>query len=103
MSWLNQSKSIDHLPTAAYLTLVMTAESIQGEISNLFKEHGLRASQYNVLRIAWSRRRGLTCSEINERMLVRESDTTRMVDGLVKLGAVERQRDDKDRRVVRYA
>ena len=43
----------------------------------------------------------LTCGEIGSRMVTPEPDVTRLVDRVVKRELVVRQRDTRDRRVVR--
>ena len=67
----------------------------------LFKEHGLSAPQYNVLRILrGAGPDGLRCQEIGDRMVQRVPDITRLLDRLVDRDLVARQRSDEDRRVV---
>ena len=61
----------------------------------------LSNSQYNALRILRGTHPGrLPSSEIGSRMIARDPDVTRLVDGLVKRGLVDRQRSETDRRVV---
>ena len=61
----------------------------------------LTFAQYNVLRILRGAvAGGLSCSEISERMVTRDSDITRLLDRLEVRGLVERSRSREDRRVV---
>ena len=71
------------------------------EIGELLRAHGLTSPQYNVLRILrGAGERGLTASDIGDRMITRDPDVTRLVDRLEKRGLVERWRCGEDRRVV---
>lgn len=61
----------------------------------------LTNGQYNVLRILrGSHPNRLTAGEIVERMIARDPDVTRLVDRLVARGLAERERSERDRRVV---
>lgn len=61
----------------------------------------LTNGQYNVLRILrGSHPHKLTAGEIVERMIARDPDVTRLVDRLVARGLAERERSQRDRRVV---
>jgi DNA-binding MarR family transcriptional regulator len=57
--------------------------------------------QYNVLRIVnGAAKKGITTSEIRERMLDKMSDASRMVDRLESMELLFKQRDRDDRRVL---
>ena len=67
----------------------------------MLKPYGLSPTQYNALRILrGAGKKGLSCSEIGERMINRDPDITRLVDRLEKRGFVHRSRGQKDRRTV---
>jgi len=67
----------------------------------LLKPSGITTTQYNVLRILHSAGLcGHACGEIAERMVTRDSDVTRLLDRMEKMGLVTRCREQKDRRVV---
>lgn len=86
---------------ATYLAVARVSDLLLGECNQLFKEHGLTAQGYNVLRILrGARPEGLACSEVAARMINRDPDVTRLVDRLVKLGLAQRERALEDRRVV---
>jgi len=83
------------------ITLMKVSEGIQGAAQDLFKEHGLSAPQYNVLRILrGAGHEGLRCREISDRMLKRVPDITRLLDRLGDRDLVIRERSSTDRRVV---
>lgn len=92
------SGSLQH---RAYLALQRLALHQQRQGADLFRDHGLSAPQFNVLRILrGATDGGLTCSEISERLLDHDPDVTRLLDRLQKAGLVTRDRDRPDRRIV---
>jgi DNA-binding MarR family transcriptional regulator len=95
------SKPILSLEEQAFVALQRTADRLAARVSEMLKQHGLSATQYNALRILrGAGPRGLACSEIGERMINRDPDITRLVDRLERRGFVERSREQKDRRVI---
>ena len=73
---------------------------LHGEVE-LLRAAGLTFSQYNVLRILrGARPEALAAGAIAERMIHRESDMTRILDGLQKRQLVARQRDSVDHRIL---
>lgn len=88
------------LEEAAYVELARTAEVLSWPIAQLLKTEDLSPAQYNVLRILRGSEEELTCSEIGNRMITRDSDITRLLDRLEKRDLIQRNRDNKDRRIV---
>jgi len=91
----------------AMLNLMRTCSVLSAPSEQLFKQHGISAPKYNILRILRGERGTGKCSEygmpsleIAERMITRVPDITRLVDGLEKEGLVTRKRCTEDRRVV---
>jgi DNA-binding MarR family transcriptional regulator len=71
-----------------------------GEIEVL-KTAELTFPQYNVLRILrGAEPDGVSCREISERMVTRDSDITRLLDRLEARGLVARGRNVRDRRII---
>lgn len=98
---IGQTRPFASLAEEAYLTVLRTAEVLERGVAELLRGYGLTATQYNVLRILrGGPAEGLPCSEIGDRMITFESDVTRLLDRLQRLGWVERERDTADRRVV---
>lgn len=85
------------------LNLVRTADVVQAGAARLFKQHGLSAPLYNILRTLRGEGRPLPCLEVASRMVTREPDITRLVDRLEAKGLVTRSRPEHDRRVVLVA
>ena len=81
----------------ALLALMVAHASLEAVLDDAFDGTGLTQSQYNVLRILNgvfpnAHARG----DIARRMVRRAPDLTRMLDRLVKMGLVEREKGDKD-------
>src|SRR6266404_5274105 len=90
------------LEERAYLSLLRTADRLEGKMAEWLKPNGLSPTQYNALRILRGAGvDGLPCTEVGARMISRDPDITRLVDRLEKRGLVTRSRGTEDRRVVR--
>ena len=98
---IKQTKPFGSKAEEAYIALVRTADQLQWKGAELMKRFGVSPTQFNALRILrGAGPKGLPCSEISERMVTRDSDITRLLDRLERLGLAERCRDKKDRRVI---
>jgi DNA-binding MarR family transcriptional regulator len=85
----------------AALSILRTAEVVMQRAMQVLRPFDLTATQYNVLRILrGSETRGLSCSQVAERMIHRDPDITRLLDRLESRGLIRRERDTEDRRVV---
>ena len=83
----------------ALLALMLANASLEAMLDEAFAGTGLTQPQYNVLRILNgiypnSHSRG----EIARRMIRRAPDLTRMLDRLVRMGLVEREKGEQDHR-----
>jgi DNA-binding MarR family transcriptional regulator len=97
-----QKRPLGTLEEDAFVALLRAADVLQWRAEEMFKEHGLSATQYNALRILrGAGPGGLTCSEIGERMINRDPDITRLLDRLERRSLVRRKREPQDRRVIR--
>lgn len=87
----------------AHLNVMRTADVLHREVEErVLTDAGLSDAQYNVLRILrGAGESGLPCGEIAQRMIRRDPDITRLLDRLAARGLVDRNRDDRDRRIVR--
>ena len=100
-SELKQTKPFETAETEALLALQLTSDRLASEGARLLKPWDISPTQYNVLRILrGAHPDGLTCGGIGERMIRQDPDITRLVDRMIKRGLVDRERDEKDRRVV---
>lgn len=99
---LKMNRDFESVQQEALLSLTRTQSMIDPYLNSIFMEHKLTAPQYNILRIlkGHSDKNGMSCSDIGERMVTRDSDLTRLLDKLEKAGLVKRHRPESDRRKV---
>ena len=98
---IKQTKPFSSKAEEAHIALVRTADQLQWKGAELMKRFGVSPTQFNALRILrGAGPRGLPCSEISERMITHDSDITRLLDRLGRMGLAKRCRDQGDRRVV---
>jgi DNA-binding MarR family transcriptional regulator len=98
---LEQTRPIRSREEAVYLGIQTAAERLRAGFNDLFRSRDLTGAQYNVLRILrGAGKAGLSCREIGDRMINRDSDITRMLDRLESRGLIRRERQTDDRRVV---
>ncbi|MCC5931501.1 MAG: MarR family transcriptional regulator [Cyclobacteriaceae bacterium] len=83
------------------VNLYFTANWLKNKELSVFKKFGISAQQFNVLRILKGQHPNpCTLLNIKERMLDKDSNTSRLVDKLVASGLVERKECPEDRRQV---
>ena len=98
---LKQNKPFRSLEEEVILNVARTAEYLGAAITAVLKASDLTGTQYNVLRILrGAGEEGLSCSEISERMVTKESDITRLLDRVESRGFISRERPASNRRVV---
>jgi DNA-binding MarR family transcriptional regulator len=84
------------------LAVVETANQLERDVVDLLKSANLTAPQFNVLRILrGAGPEGATCGQVGNRLIRHDPDVTRLVDRLLHRGLVARDRDARDRRIVR--
>lgn len=84
----------------AILNVLRTGDQYQNRFGRLFREFGLTASQYNVLRILRGEGQPLPSLEIADRMIQVVPAITGLIDRLEQQQMVRRRRCTEDRRVV---
>ncbi|WP_026462733.1 MarR family winged helix-turn-helix transcriptional regulator [Adhaeribacter aquaticus] len=85
----------------AYINLAFTANWLQMQAAQTFKNYDLTLPQFNVLRILRGQHPNpATVNLIIERMLDKTSNASRIVDKLVAKGWVTRTQCEHDRRTV---
>ncbi len=91
----------------AYLNMARTFGLLACGIERFFKDYGVSAAGYNVLRILNGAKRegddALPTLEVAQRLVSPVPDVTRLIDRLERDGFVTRLRSDEDRRVVYVA
>lgn len=88
------------LEQEAILNVLRTSDQFQNRFGRLFRQYGLTASQYNVLRILRGEGQPMPCLDIAQRMIQVVPAITGLIDRLEKQGYVARRRCEEDRRVV---
>lgn len=85
----------------AGLNIMYTGNWLTGKMEHILKPHGLSEQQYNVLRILRGQHpKPVNLFEIQDRMISRMSNVTRLVDKLCEKGYVERKQCEDNRRKV---
>ena len=98
---LKQNKPFRSLEEETILNVARTAEYLTTALSSVLKAANLTVAQYNALRILrGAGREGLSCGEISERMITKESDITRLLDRIEARGFISRERPANNRRIV---
>jgi len=83
------------------INIMYTARYVEEIGARLFKEHDLTLQQYNVLRILRGQKgKPANLSTIQERMIDKSSNTTRLIDKLIQKEFVNRRVCEKNRRKI---
>ena len=83
------------------LSILMTANQLNDEIAETLKPFNLSIPQFNVLRILRGQKgKPANLSTVQDRMVSKMSNTTRLVDKLITKGLAERITCEKNRRKV---
>ena len=96
---INQRKFRNEYQKSA-INLVYTYNWVTERITRIFDEWDITAQQFNILRILRGAGQRLSTLQIRQRMLDKMSDTSRIVDRLVKKGLVKKGVCKMDRRLV---
>lgn len=84
----------------ASVNILFSANWLQEKIRVFFDSEDITPQQYNILRILRGSKKPLSTLQIRERMLDKMSDTSRIVERLVKKGLVEKKVCNADKRMV---
>lgn len=98
---IKQTKPFSSVEEEVFLNLQRTAYLLRQKSEEIFKKEDLTGTQYNVLRILrGAAPEGLACSQISDRLVTKDSDTTRLLERLEKRRLIKRDRAEEDRRVI---
>lgn len=100
---LKKRRPFDSLEQETALNIFRAADQLQIRFTRLFREHGLTAPQYNVLRILRGEGKPLPILEIAQRTIAVVPGITGLIDRLEQADLVSRQRCSADRRVTYVA
>lgn len=85
----------------AFVNLIYTVSWFQNRFQAYLKPRGLTPQQYNILRILRGQQGNpLPLNAVKARMLERNSDTSRIIDRMVRKGLIDRKTCKDDRRQV---
>lgn len=96
---INQHKFRNEHQKSA-INIVYTYNWITEKMNRVFEEAEITSQQFNILRILRGAGTPLSTLQIRQRMLDKMSDTSRIVDRLVKKGFVKKNTCKTDRRLV---
>ena len=89
------------LPSQIVINLAYTSRAVEEALISLLKNYDLTVQQFNVLRILRGQKgEPANLSTIQERMIDRNSNTTRLIDKLIKKQLVKRQVCKDNRRKI---
>lgn len=85
----------------AIININVAASFLHAKVDEACAPLGITGVQYNILRIVQrAPKEGFTRNDIVRQLIEKSVDVTRSIDGLVKLGFVEREPSSTDRRMV---
>jgi DNA-binding MarR family transcriptional regulator len=84
----------------ATINLIYTFNWMNEKVTRLFEPFDITQQQFNILRILRGAGEPLSTLQIRQRMLDKMSDTSRIVDRLIKKGMVKKTTCHEDRRLV---
>jgi DNA-binding MarR family transcriptional regulator len=83
----------------AVINLLYTANWAQSKNQEFFKQYGITAHQFNILRILKGQHpNSISATEIKSRMLDKNSDVSRMLDRLIAKNLILKRTCPKDKR-----
>ncbi|MFS4482135.1 MarR family winged helix-turn-helix transcriptional regulator [Hyunsoonleella sp. 2307UL5-6] len=89
------------LPKSVIVNVLYTNGLINAELNKALKPSDVSLQQFNVLRILRGQNGvAASLSDVQERMITKMSNTTRLVDKLIKKGLVEKQINKKNKRKI---
>jgi len=95
-----QQQAFRNIYQKATVNIMFSAGWLSEHIRQFLEEEDITPQQYNILRILRGSMKPLSTLQIRERMLDKMSDTSRIVDRLIKKGMVEKKVSATDKRLV---
>ncbi len=84
----------------ATVNIIFSANWLHEKINVFLEEEDITQQQYNIMRILRGSQKPLSTLQIRERMLDKMSDTSRIVERMLKKGLVEKNICSSDKRLV---
>ncbi|NCI47745.1 MarR family winged helix-turn-helix transcriptional regulator [Sediminibacterium soli] len=95
-----QQQSFRNEHQKAAVNILFSGSWLNEHIKQFFEQEDITSQQYNILRILRGADKPLSTLQIRERMLDKMSDTSRIVERLLKKGLVEKKICATDKRLV---
>jgi DNA-binding MarR family transcriptional regulator len=84
----------------AHINIIYTYNWLEERVKLIFDQYDITPQQFNILRILRGAGEPISTLQIRQRMLDKMSDTSRIVDRLIKKGLVKKAICKTDRRLV---
>ncbi|RSC93743.1 MarR family winged helix-turn-helix transcriptional regulator [Tenacibaculum singaporense] len=84
----------------AFINIKYTANWINSQENEFFKQYSISSQQFNILRILRGAKEAIKVQTIKDRMIERAPNATRLMDKLCEKNLIDRERCKHDRRVV---
>ncbi len=97
---INQTREFKSSRQKLMVNIFFTNSWLQGEVKKFLKPFDITTQQYNILRILRGAEKPISTSIIRERMLDKMSDTTRMINRMIKKSWVSKVTCLSDKRLV---
>ena len=97
---IHQQRQFRNEHHKATVNLLFSSNWLMENIKRFLQAEDITPQQYNILRILRGNGEPLSTLQIRERMLDKMSDTSRIVDRLLKKGLVEKKTKQADKRLV---
>jgi len=99
---IRQSKPFESLKQQAMLNIMRTSAVLSHRHEQFFREQGITATQYNVLRIvAGAGPEGISQCDIAERLVTMNADVPRLLKRTEVAGLIRRAANPDDKRVLK--
>lgn len=95
-----QQQSFRNEYQKAIVNIIFSCSWLNERIRDFFNADDITSQQYNILRILRGSQQPMSTLQIRERMLDKMSDTSRIVERLLKKGLVEKKICAADKRLV---
>jgi len=97
---IGQTKPFRNSRHQVIVNVLYTHGWLIAQLKAFFKPFGITEKQYNILRILNGAQKPISTSIIRNRLLDKMSDTTRVIDRMIKKGWVQKTVNEADRRLV---
>ena len=97
---IKQNKPFASIKEKTMVNIMFTHSWLSERMRNFFDPFDITPKQYNILRILKGADGPLSTSVIRDRMIDKMSDTTRLIDRMIKRGWVKKNTCPEDKRLV---